>query len=617
VAAALTRRLSRGWGDAARDPGAYDAEERPSRGGQGTGPVVLLGLAVLSLVLRLLFWSGTEVQETVRADAYHYTYLAWSLANRGIYQDTTDPTLEAHLRWPPGFPALLAPLFRSRTQLDGAAVAQAVQVVVGAVLPILVVLLGRRFLPGGLALFAGLLTACCPVMVTTPAFLSSETAFTLLLFVTLLALLRLVERPSVGFAVAVGLLASVVALVRSDFNAIPWALALYVWLRSPGPGRRRAALAFALAATALPVAWEVHKRIVAGSAPIDSYFARPFAEGIYPDLVFGGSARGYAMLADPAFPEFSRSIGGTLAEAWRRARADPWPHLRWNLVGRWLTLWEFHMIQSPPIHIYPVRRGLFRPAFINPAGRDEPLAWVYWLFRALYWVVVPLVLVGAVRVVRALATPSTPGRRAVELLYVLLACHVVLHAIVIPEPRFMLPVRPILFLLALATAAELLARAPAPSRTSAPGRRVGWALAGLFALGAVLVAADPDAVRARLQPDSLAAARLLERQSRFAEAAATYDRVLAADPADAEAAMAAGLVYHYYLGDPARAVDHYRTVLRLVPTHYGAHYQLAVALLAAGRETEARAAWLAFVPLAERADDRAVLDQAPAALRGP
>lgn len=600
-----------------REPGGRNAEEGPSRGGPGTGPVALVGLAALSLMLRLVFWSGTEVQETVRADAHHYTYLAWSLANRGVYEDTTDSTLLAHLRWPPGFPALLAPLFRDRTQLDGAAVAQAVQVVVGAALPVLVVLLGCRFLPGWLAAVAGLLTACCPVMVTTPAFLASETAFTLLLFATLLALLPLVEQPSVGRALAVGLLASVVALVRSDFNAIPWVLSLYVWLRSPGPGRRRAALAFALAATALPAGWEVHKRIAAGGAPVDSYFARPFAEGIYPDLVFGGSARGYAMTADPAFPEFSRSIGGTLTEAWRRARADPWPHLRWNLVGRWLTLWEFHMIQSPPIHIYPVRRGMFRPAFINPAGTDEPLAWVYWLFRALYWVVVPLVLVGAVRVVRALGTPSTPGRRAVELLYALLACHVVLHTIVIPEPRFMLPVRPILFLLALATAADLLGRVPAPSRAPAPGRYVGWALAGLFALVAVLVAAEPDAVRARLQPDSFSAARLLERQGRFAEAVATYDRALAADPTDAEAAMAAGLVYHYHLGDPARAVEHYRTVLRIVPTHYGAHYQLAVALLAAGRETEARAAWLAFVPLAERADDRAALDQAPAALRGP
>src|SRR5215475_7727259 len=137
------------------------------------GDGVLFALAALSLALRLLFWSGTDVQETVRADAHHYTYLAWSLANRGVYEDTTYPTFRAHLRWPPGFPAVLAPFFRARTQLEGATEAQAVQVVVGAALPVLVVVLGRRFLSGGLAAVAGLLTACCPVMVTTPAFLAS------------------------------------------------------------------------------------------------------------------------------------------------------------------------------------------------------------------------------------------------------------------------------------------------------------------------------------------------------------------------------------------------------------------------------------------------------------
>ncbi len=460
--------------------------------------VALVGLAVLSLALRLLFWSGTEVHETLRADAHHYTYLAWSLANRGLYEDTTHPTFQAHLRWPPGYPVLLAPLFRNRTQIDGAAVAQEVQVVAGSMIPVLAVLVGLRFLAGWLAGVAGLLMACCPVMVTTPTFLSTETSFTVLLLATLLAFMRLVESPSLSRGLAVGALAGVDALVRSDFNAIPWVVALYLWHRSPGVDRRRAALAFVLVATALPVAWEARERIVAGS-PVESYLARGLAEGIYPDLVYGASARGYAMMADPAFPEFSHSVTGTIAEAWRRARADPWPHLRWYLVDRWLTLWEFHMIQSPPIHIYPVRHGLFRPAFINPARTDEPLAPVYWVFRALYWVVVPLVLAGAVLVVRTRSRPSTPGRRAVELLYVILACHVVLHSIVIPEPRFMLPMRPILFLLALATAADVLGQVPAPATTFVPGRSAGWAIAGVLSLAGLVVVAEPAAVRAHLQ----------------------------------------------------------------------------------------------------------------------
>jgi hypothetical protein len=253
-----------------------------------------------------------------------------------------------------------------------------------------------------------------------------------------------------------------------------------------------------LVATALPATWEARQRIVVGK-PVESYLARGLAEGIYPGLVYGSSAPGYAMMADPAFPEFSHSVYSTIVEAWRRARADPWPHLRWYLVDRWLTLWKFHMIHSPPIHIYPVRHGLFRPAFINPAGTDEPLAPLYWLFRTLYWIVVPFVLAGAFLALRARHAPATPGRRAVELHYVILTCHVVLHSIVIPEPRFMLPMRPVLFLLALAMAAVLFGRVAAPATTFLPGRAAVGAVAGVLSLAGLVVVAEPTVVRAHLQ----------------------------------------------------------------------------------------------------------------------
>jgi tetratricopeptide (TPR) repeat protein len=109
--------------------------------------------------------------------------------------------------------------------------------------------------------------------------------------------------------------------------------------------------------------------------------------------------------------------------------------------------------------------------------------------------------------------------------------------------------------------------------------------------------------------------QLLEHRRAWREAAAAYDRALAADPTRADAAMAAGLIYHYRLGDPRTAVARYRSVLALVPSHYGAHYQLAVALLAEGRRDEAEAAWRAFVPLAEAKGDRATLANAPTPLR--
>ena len=111
-----------------------------------------------------------------------------------------------------------------------------------------------------------------------------------------------------------------------------------------------------------------------------------------------------------------------------------------------------------------------------------------------------------------------------------------------------------------------------------------------------------------------AQARMLERRDPRA-AVHAWDRAFAADPTRVEAGMNAGLLYAYALHDPAQAVERFRGVLRALPSHYGAHYQLAVALLKAGRTDEAHAAWRAFVPLAAAIGDRKSLDEAPAALR--
>jgi protein O-mannosyl-transferase len=111
-----------------------------------------------------------------------------------------------------------------------------------------------------------------------------------------------------------------------------------------------------------------------------------------------------------------------------------------------------------------------------------------------------------------------------------------------------------------------------------------------------------------------ATARLLETRQEWAAAAAAWDRARDADPTNADAAMHAGLLYSWRLGEPARAVERFRAVLAASPEHYGAHYQLAVALLRAGRTDDARAAWRRFVPMAEAIGDTASIAGAPSEL---
>ncbi len=109
--------------------------------------------------------------------------------------------------------------------------------------------------------------------------------------------------------------------------------------------------------------------------------------------------------------------------------------------------------------------------------------------------------------------------------------------------------------------------------------------------------------------------KLLEARRRWMEAAAAYDHALETDPTRVEAAMQSALVYHYWLRDPAAGVERYRRVLALNSTHYGAHYQLAMALLASGRKDAAVAAWAEFLPMAQALHDQASIDSAPEALR--
>lgn len=78
----------------------------------------------------------------------------------------------------------------------------------------------------------------------------------------------------------------------------------------------------------------------------------------------------------------------------------------------------------------------------------------------------------------------------------------------------------------------------------------------------------------------------------------------AADTGDPDAQrMARGTDMLYRLGDPIGAETLFREVLQHNPTHYGARYQLAVALDKSGKPTEARPVWDMVLKNAEAISD--------------
>ena len=90
-----------------------------------------------------------------------------------------------------------------------------------------------------------------------------------------------------------------------------------------------------------------------------------------------------------------------------------------------------------------------------------------------------------------------------------------------------------------------------------------------------------------------------------------------ADAAAQAAVMQHGLDLVYKTNDPIDAVDTFRVVLKMNPTHYGARFQLAKALDLSGKPTEARPVWNEVLTAAEAINDTATLATAKARLAQP
>jgi tetratricopeptide (TPR) repeat protein len=122
--------------------------------------------------------------------------------------------------------------------------------------------------------------------------------------------------------------------------------------------------------------------------------------------------------------------------------------------------------------------------------------------------------------------------------------------------------------------------------------------------------------------------------NRTSEAAAAYQQAIQLDPRydaaraalarlgnsgdQGEAAMMAAGVYALYTRrDPTGAIVQFRRVLEINLNHYGATFQLAMALDQAGKATEARSLWEKALAMAQASKDNDTVHTARARLAKP
>lgn len=221
----------------------------------------LIALLALGLRLAWALYSKSSPLDGRFDDSLIYHLLAIDLRNTHSYNQpfTGFPTAQ----WPPGYPVFLAALY----SVFGVSVvaAKVANAVVGALTVILLYVLGRQLFDRRSAMLGALLLAVMPGQVFFAGLLWSETLFTFIFLLSLVAIVAAKEvrgRPQLTSALAAGALAAAACYVREAGLALLPIAGLY-WAWS-GVGLRTAARltgAAALVAMLLLAPWTARNTV--------------------------------------------------------------------------------------------------------------------------------------------------------------------------------------------------------------------------------------------------------------------------------------------------------------------------------------------------------------------
>lgn len=239
--------------------------------------VALAAIVLLALALRFAWLAHTDTVVPPLSDPQYYHATAQNLAEGRGYSVAFDergfvagPQSESTAFWPPGYSFALAPLYKLTDSDDRAA--KALNAIAGALTVIPIFYIARRLTPrsrqaapsDAVALAAALLFAIAPAPIFWTATLFSETLFTLGVASTLAVALWASERRSMRGYFAVGLVLAATAFVRSEgvVLIVPVALLLLPVLRLRDVFRIAAPVAAGVALLVVP--WAARNQIAMG-----------------------------------------------------------------------------------------------------------------------------------------------------------------------------------------------------------------------------------------------------------------------------------------------------------------------------------------------------------------
>ena len=411
-------------------------------------PLVLLLVFLLGAMLRYIALSDTQVNTPVRADAAKYLLYAYNLKNFGLYSYSAigaqgqPEQLQPDALVTPGYP-LLVSMFVNADGFLNYTWLLAAQALLSALTIILAYFLFLG-LGRGWAVLVAFLTACSPHLVSMNTYLLTETLFCFFLVAFLALASRLLQARLWLFGLAGGLL-GLATLTRPWIQGFLPVLCIFLFATANRHSRIRPLLL--LAGFALVVApWLIRNYLLLGSITDPTLSIASIYHGMYPDMMynFQPQTTGFAYRFDPWIETVQLTSQTLFDELSRRVAEQPWTYIQWYLWGKLLTVFSWDIIAGAgDVFVYPVIQ--------TPYTYNLWLKTTHALMHITHPVLVLLCLMSAVAAwLPASRQMPSAFLFTLRLLSLLIFYFILMHTIGAPYPRYSIPMRPVMYGMAVA-----------------------------------------------------------------------------------------------------------------------------------------------------------------------
>lgn len=402
---------------------------------------VLVGIVIaVAIALRAGFVAMGQVQSPLRADAGQYAQYAANVLSHGVYSlQTTAAPLPDSFR-SPGYPLFLAVCRLVGGEAGWMKVAIALQVALGGLCVLFVQRLAQRVWGFGVGLVAAVLTALSPHLVVSSGYVLTECLTTAVVVAAFWAVTGAERRPRLLVA---ALLFGFAVLCNEALVVLPLAVGFALW--RTGRGR---ALLFALVAIAPLCAWQLRNQSQPLALRGSQRVIASISHGSYPGMVFREPRYfGFPYREDPEQPAFGSSwtdLGRVLGP---RVAAEPLRYVAWYALQKPVWLWGWDLVQGRDVCVYEVANSPYERQAVMQATH-----------AAMRWLHLPVMLLGALGVFVAIVRNRRGTAWQRHALGLAVLAGTLAYLPVIPDPRYLQPLRPIVFAFAAASAAAVVAR---------------------------------------------------------------------------------------------------------------------------------------------------------------